>query len=325
MRKISIFIVLAGTCLSSAAYAQTSTSASGATSGSNAGAVASPVVTATNSGSSQSSSQSGSQSGATSGSQSGATSSNAGNAQSITNNSYAPDRQTIVANPAVFAPALTTTLTETCMGSSSLGVSVLGFGAAGGSTWQDHECIRRLNARELAQTLNDREAAREVLCGNSDVFRVYNALGRPCRLKPDGSPNPEWRPLPEPVPVSQAMPVAVAPQSQFMVFFGFASAAITPDAARILDGAAASYQQSGKAAIVVAGHTDLAGSAQYNETLSKQRAEAVEAYLIAKGVPANMQTIVAMGKSAPRVMTADGVPNAENRRVEITFGPGSGL
>jgi hypothetical protein len=95
-----------------------------------------------------------------------------------------------VSTPPVFAPALTTTLTETCMGSSSLGVSVLGWGASGGTTWSDHQCVRRLNARELAQTLGDREAARELLCGDDEIFRVYNALGRPCRLTPRGDPNP---------------------------------------------------------------------------------------------------------------------------------------
>ena len=139
--------------------------------------------------------------------------SNAGNSQTINNNSVIPERQTIVAAPSVFAPALTTTLTETCMGSSSLGVSVLGWGASGGTTWQDRECVRRLNARELAQTIGDKEAAREVLCGNEEVFRVYNALGRPCRLMPNGSPNPGWAPPPTSAPPPPPPPVAepVAP------------------------------------------------------------------------------------------------------------------
>ena len=51
----------------------------------------------------------------------------------------------------------------------------------------------------------------------------------------------------------------------------------------------------------------------------------MEAYLISKGVPADMQKVVAMGESDPLVPTADGVRNAQNRRVEITFGPGAGL
>lgn len=317
MKKITLFVVLAGTFLSSASYAQTATSGSGSVSESNASSNSSPTV--------NTSAQAGSQSIATTASQSGSSSTNAGNAQSITSNSYAPDRQTIVAAPSVFAPALTTTLTETCMGSTSLGVSVLGFGASGGSTWKDNECVRRLNARELAQTLNDREAAREVICGNNEIFRAYNALGRPCRLTPDGSPNPAWSASlaaapPPPPPVAPAIQ-----ESRFTVFFDFASAAITAEAAQTLDRAAAAYQQSGNAAVVVAGHTDRAGSATYNETLSMQRAEAVGAYLIDKGVPQQVQKIVALGEASPSVQTGDGVPEARNRRVEITFGDGAGI
>ena len=32
-----------------------------------------------------------------------------------------------------------------------------------------------------------------------------------------------------------------------------------------------------------------------------------------------------VGESQPRVPTADGIRNLENRRVEVTYGPGSGM
>lgn len=137
---------------------------------------------------------------------------NAGNSQNITFNSTTPAKQTVRAAPAIAAPSLTTTLTETCMGSTSLGLTVIGWGASGGSTWRDSECVRRLNARELAQTIGDREAAREVLCGNGDVFRAYQALGRPCALRPNGDRNPDYVPdmaanyLPQPLPPAGAAP-----------------------------------------------------------------------------------------------------------------------
>lgn len=51
--------------------------------------------------------------------------------------------------PDAIAPGLTTTLTETCMGSTSGGFSISGLGLAGGSTWTDSACVRRLDAREL--------------------------------------------------------------------------------------------------------------------------------------------------------------------------------
>ncbi len=51
--------------------------------------------------------------------------------------------------PDASAPGLTTTLTETCMGSTTGGFSISGLGLSGGTTWTDAACIRRLDAREL--------------------------------------------------------------------------------------------------------------------------------------------------------------------------------
>lgn len=106
-----------------------------------------------------------------------------GNAQNITFNNVAPNKQKLETVPQVYAPALTTTLTETCMGSTSGGVSVMGFGGTLGTTWNDSQCVRRLNARELAQTLGDREAARALMCQDKDVAAAYAAVGQPCAMR----------------------------------------------------------------------------------------------------------------------------------------------
>lgn len=105
---------------------------------------------------------------------------NQGNAQNITFNSETPKHQKLETNPTVYAPALSTTLTETCMGSTSGGISVLGFGGTLGTTWEDKQCVRRLNAREMAGTLGDREAARALMCQDADVAKAYAAVGQPC-------------------------------------------------------------------------------------------------------------------------------------------------
>jgi hypothetical protein len=83
--------------------------------------------------------------------------------------------------PGIVAPALTTTLTETCMGSTSVGGAVLGFGITVGSTWKDEECVRRLHAREVS-ALGEKDVAKEVLCGSPIVAAAYAAVGRPCKL-----------------------------------------------------------------------------------------------------------------------------------------------
>lgn len=109
--------------------------------------------------------------------------SNAGNSQNITFNSTVPDHQTVKTVPQVYAPALTTTLTETCMGSTTAGGSGVGFGVTLGTTWNDEQCVRRLNARELAQTLGDRDAARALMCQDKNVAAAYLAVGKSCFVK----------------------------------------------------------------------------------------------------------------------------------------------
>ena len=110
-----------------------------------------------------------------------------------------------------------------------------------------------------------------------------------------------------------------------MVFFDWDKADITPQAAAILDNAASAYQTTGQAQVMLAGHADKSGSDQYNVGLSQRRADAVRSYLAGRGIPDGVMTTQAFGESRPLVETADGVREPQNRRVEITFGPGSGM
>jgi hypothetical protein len=50
----------------------------------------------------------------------------------------------------------------------------------------------------------------------------------------------------------------------------------------------------------------------------------VRSYLAGRGVPDGVMTTEAFGESRPLVETADGVREPQNRRVEISYGPGSG-
>jgi outer membrane protein OmpA-like peptidoglycan-associated protein/opacity protein-like surface antigen len=110
----------------------------------------------------------------------------------------------------------------------------------------------------------------------------------------------------------------------FIVFFDWDKDEITPAAAAILDNAAASYAQTGGASVVLAGHADRSGSDAYNVGLSQRRANNVRSYLAGRGVPDDKITTEAFGESRPLVDTADGVREPQNRRVEITYGPGAG-
>ncbi len=73
----------------------------------------------------------------------------------------------------------------------------------------------------------------------------------------------------------------------------------------------------GLAQIRVVGHSDRTGSRGARRAISLARAEAVRDWLISRGAPAPLIVVEAMGDAKPVVVTADGVPEPDNRRVEI--------
>lgn len=139
---------------------------------------------------------------------------------------------------------------------------------------------------------------------------------------PTPTPPPPPRPAPPPPPPPPKVACNTGP---YIVFFDFDKSDITAEAARILDSAASAYANCGTANVMLAGHTDRAGSPKYNLGLAQRRATAVRGYLAGRGIPDGRMTTQAFGESAPRVPTADGVREAQNRRVEVTYGPGSGM
>ena len=71
--------------------------------------------------------------------------------------------------------------------------------------------------------------------------------------------------------------------------------------------------------LTVVGHTDSAGSDEFNDRLSMRRAQTVAAFLVKAGIPAQQIETAGRGKREPVAHTADGVPNQINRRVVITI------
>ncbi len=132
-------------------------------------------------------------------------------------------------------------------------------------------------------------------------------------------------PPPAPRPAPPPPPVAACNTGPYIVFFDFDRSDISPEAAGILNNAATAYANCGTARVMLAGHTDRSGSTQYNQGLAARRNSAVQAYLASRGVPGGSITSQAFGESQTRVPTADGVREPQNRRVEVTYGPGSGM
>ncbi len=73
--------------------------------------------------------------------------------------------------------------------------------------------------------------------------------------------------------------------------------------------------------VMVSGHTDSTGGADYNLNLSKMRAGAVAAYLEGQGVAAKRFEVLGMGSSNPIASNDTAAGRAENRRVEIKIIP----
>jgi len=141
-------------------------------------------------------------------------------------------------------------------------------------------------------------------------------------------PPPPVTAPPPPPPVAAAPPPPPRPACNtgpFIVFFDFDRSDVSPEAANILNNAATAYANCGTARVMLAGHTDTSGSAQYNQGLAERRNASVQSYLGGRGVSAGQIMTQAFGESQPRVPTADGVREPQNRRVEVTYGPGSGM
>jgi OmpA-OmpF porin, OOP family len=127
-----------------------------------------------------------------------------------------------------------------------------------------------------------------------------------------------------PVPPRVVPPVVRCNTGPYIVFFDWDKSNLLPAATSVLDNAVSQYANCGNARVMLAGHADKSGSNQYNVGLSQRRNTAVRGYLESKGIPGGVIATEALGESAPLVQTADGVREPQNRRVEVTYGPGSG-
>lgn len=121
-----------------------------------------------------------------------------------------------------------------------------------------------------------------------------------------------------------AAPAASAASAQstdwrYSLFFDFNDTKLGADAVKTATAIAKEVRLAGYPKIRVTGYTDLSGSDSYNVKLSLRRAEAVKRALIAAGVPADRILVEGLGKTSPHVVTADGVREPQNRRVEVTL------
>jgi len=103
----------------------------------------------------------------------------------------------------------------------------------------------------------------------------------------------------------------------FNLYFVSGTDELTPQSKVELGKAMAELKRRAVPDIVVIGHTDTVGELEYNDRLSRARAERVREALIAQGLSAQRIWAAGRGEREPLVKTADGVSEPRNRRVEV--------
>lgn len=119
-------------------------------------------------------------------------------------------------------------------------------------------------------------------------------------------------PEPEPVPEPE-------PQTEFVVYFAWNSPDLSEIATGFLGSVVDEAVRQQPSAIVISGHTDTSGSNDFNLGLSRERVEAVAAYMTAAGIDPSILVLEWFGEAVPAVETGDDVRNPSNRRVEVSF------
>ena len=119
---------------------------------------------------------------------------------------------------------------------------------------------------------------------------------------PPPPPPPVVTPPPPPPPVVVTPPPPVIPKRVHFEadsLFAFGKADLSVDGKAALDKFLRDLSGTRFSIIVVEGHTDRIGSAQFNQKLSQRRAETVKSYLASAGVDAAKITATGYGETRP--------------------------
>lgn len=106
----------------------------------------------------------------------------------------------------------------------------------------------------------------------------------------------------------------------YLVFFDFDKAKVTDEGNSIVDAVVTELNNRADVTVIsVVGHTDTAGSNDYNQRLAMKRAQSVMDVLVAKGINPALVRMESRGETDLIVQTADGIREPANRRVSISF------
>jgi OOP family OmpA-OmpF porin len=144
-------------------------------------------------------------------------------------------------------------------------------------------------------------AAKVVVSATCSLFLAFGAAAQSTDAPPPASP--------------AAQKVSVKGVARF----GFDRATVNPEDGGKLMSEVRSMKNVTWQTIRVTGHTDSLGPVPYNEKLSERRAEAVQAFLIEKGVKPERIKTDGKGPHVPVASNKTASGRAVNRRAEIEF------
>jgi peptidoglycan-associated lipoprotein len=101
------------------------------------------------------------------------------------------------------------------------------------------------------------------------------------------------------------------------VYFDYDRDQLREDGAATLDAKAPVLLANPSVTLVITGHTDERGTAEYNLALGQRRAASVKRYLVGKGIAEGRMVTQSMGDSQPVAAGSDESAYQQNRRAEF--------
>ena len=101
------------------------------------------------------------------------------------------------------------------------------------------------------------------------------------------------------------------------VYFDYDRDVLRDDARAVLDAKVPVLLANPGVSLLISGHTDERGTAEYNLALGQRRAAQVKRYLESKGVPESRMTAQSLGDAQPAAQGTDEAAYQQNRRAEF--------
>jgi outer membrane protein OmpA-like peptidoglycan-associated protein len=105
------------------------------------------------------------------------------------------------------------------------------------------------------------------------------------------------------------------------ITFDTNSSSIKPTFYDVLHSVGLVLKEYNKTLINITGHTDNTGSDQYNQDLSRRRAQSVAQYLTSQGIDPTRVAAQGMGESRPIASNETPQGRQQNRRVQVDLAP----